>query len=74
MARTATGSTAEMSAEKTRQSVVCSVYDGADNSTPVPSGIWTLPIHPIDTKPSKESPIYNNFVLKKLVAKRKIKR
>jgi hypothetical protein len=58
MARTATGSTAEMSAEKTKQSVVCSVYNG---STLFPSGVWTLPIQPIVTKPSNEIPI--NIVL-----------
>jgi hypothetical protein len=28
-----------------------------DNSTPFPSGIWTLPIQPIVTNPSNESPI-----------------
>lgn len=57
MARTATGSTAEMSAENTKQSVGCNVYSGSANDVVlIPSEMWTAPIHPTVTKPIKDSP------------------
>ena len=58
IAKTATGSTADIKAEKTRQSVACSWYKGPLHQETLDSGgTLTEPIHPIFTRPNSDNPM-----------------